>query len=71
MAGKTKPEEEPDVLKDEGNLPKDTEGKDAIKDLMKSGLVRSAVYLLYSRLTRLYFMGSPVSGRTGMECSKH
>ena len=33
---KTKPEEEPDPLKD-------TEGKDAIVDLTKSGLVRSAV----------------------------
>ena len=37
---KTKPEEEPDVLKDEENLPKGTEGEEAIVDLTKSGLVR-------------------------------
>ena len=34
---KTKPEEKADVLKDEGNLPKGTEGKEAIVDLTKSG----------------------------------
>lgn len=53
---KAKPEEEPNV-KDEENLPKDTDGQQW--------------YLLIPRLTRLYFMATPVSGRTGTECSKH
>ena len=39
---KAKPEEASNYLKDEENLSKDTEGKDAIVDLTKSGLVRSA-----------------------------
>ena len=56
---KAKPEEKPDVLKDEGNLPKDTEGKDAIVDLTKSGLVRSAVVSSLPKMSLPVFHGNP------------
>ena len=59
LLAKAKPEEEPDVLKDEGNLPKDTEGKDAIVDLTKSGLVRSAVVSSLSKINLSVFHGDP------------
>ena len=56
---KTKPEEEPDVLKDEENRPKDTEGKEAIVDLTKSGLVRSAVVSSLPKINLPVFHGDP------------
>ena len=56
---KTKPEEEPDVLKDEENLPKDTEGKEAIVDLTKSRLVRSAVVSSLPKINLSVFHGDP------------
>ena len=56
---KTKPEEEPDVLKDEENLPKDTEGKEAIVDLTKSGLVKSAVVSSLPKINLPVFHGDP------------
>ena len=56
---KTKPEKEPDALKDEENLPKDTEGKDAIVDLTKSGLVRSAVVSSLPKINLPVFHGDP------------
>ena len=56
---KAKPEEEPDVLKDKVNLPKDTEDKDAIVDLTKSGLVRSAVVSSLPKINLPVFNGNP------------
>ena len=56
---KTKPEEEADVLKDEENLPKDTEGKEAITDLTKSGLLRSAVVSSLPKINLPVFHGDP------------
>ena len=53
---KTKPEEEPDVLKDEENLPKDTEGKEAIVDLTK---VRSVVVSSLPKINLPVFHGDP------------
>lgn len=60
---KAKPEEEPDV-NDEGNLPKDTEGKDAIVDLAKSGLVTSAVVSSLPKINLPVFHGDPCECRT-------
>ena len=60
---KTKPEEEPDVLKDEENLPKDTEGKEAIMDLMKSGLMRSALVSSLPKIDLPVFHGDPCEFR--------
>ena len=56
---KAKPEEEPDVLKNEVNLPKDSEDKDAIVDLTKSGLVRSAVVSSLPKINLPVFNGDP------------
>ena len=56
---KTKPEEEPDVLKDEENLPKGTEGEEAIVDLTKSGFVRSAVVSSLPKINLHVFHGDP------------
>ena len=46
-------------MKDEGNLPKDREGKDAIVDLTKSGLVRSAVVSSLLKISLPVFHGDP------------
>ena len=56
---RTKPEGEPDVLKDEENLPKDSESKEAIVDLTKSGLVKSAVVSSLPKINLPVFHGDP------------
>ena len=56
---KVKPKEDPGVLKVEVNLPKDTEDKDAIVDLTKSGLVRSAVVSSLPKINLPVFNGNP------------
>ena len=56
---KTKPEEESDVLKDGGNLPKSTGGKEDIVELTKSRLVRSAVVSSLPKANLPVFYGDP------------
>ena len=53
------PEEGLDALKGEEDLPKDTEGKDAIVDLTMSGLVRSAVVSSLPKINLPLFHGDP------------
>ena len=46
-------------MKDEENLPKDIEGKEAIVDLAKPGLVRSALVCSLPKINLPVFHGDP------------